>query len=95
MKVYQLTFSTFHVNSCILTSGFFCFCKAGSLLLPTVAPAASTLSKQEQDRLAMPPPPTPQVSVSPSAEGIGDTVDADKPSLAAPLAGTIGSGDYI
>ena len=43
----------------------------------------------------MPPPPTPQVSVSPSAEGIGDTVDADKPLLAAPLAGTIGSGDYI
>ena len=60
-----------------------------------MAPAASTLSKQEQDRLAMPPPPTPQVSVSPSAEGIGDTVDTDKPLLAAPLAGTIGSGDYI
>jgi len=57
-----------------------------------VAPAASTLSKQEQDRLAMPPPPAPQVSVSPSGEGLKDIADADKQSLAAPLAGTIGAG---
>ncbi|XP_031550015.1 transcription initiation factor TFIID subunit 1-like isoform X2 [Actinia tenebrosa] len=35
--------------------------KGDSLILPTVAPAASTLSKEEQDRLAMPPPPDPSI----------------------------------
>jgi len=30
---------------------------SGHLILPTIAPAASTLSKEEKDRLAMPPPP--------------------------------------
>ncbi len=65
---------------------------AGGILLPTVAPAASTLSKQEQDRLAMPPPPAPQLSASPSTEGVDDSDSADKHSLAAPLASTIGSG---
>ena len=67
----------------------------GRILLPTVAPAASTLSKQEKDRLAMPPPPAPQVSASPSGDGTCDPADPDKPTLAAaPLAGTVGSGDY-
>ncbi|XP_015777598.1 PREDICTED: transcription initiation factor TFIID subunit 1-like isoform X2 [Acropora digitifera] len=66
----------------------------GRILLPTVAPAASTLSKQEKDRLAMPPPPAPQMSASPSGDGTCDPSDPDKPALAAaPLAGTVGSGD--
>ena len=65
----------------------------GSILLPTVAPAASTLSKQEQDRLAMPPPATPQVSSSPLGDCTRDSVDASKPVLSTPLAGTVGSGD--
>ena len=68
------------------------FSIGGSILLPTVAPAASTLSKQEQDRLAMPPPPAPQLSASPSADGLGDSDSADKLSVATPLADTIGSG---
>ncbi|XP_015772967.1 PREDICTED: transcription initiation factor TFIID subunit 1-like [Acropora digitifera] len=64
----------------------------GRILLPTVAPAASTLSKQEKDRLAMPPPPAPQMSASPSGDGTCDPSDPDKPALAAaPLAGTVGS----
>ncbi|XP_074620092.1 transcription initiation factor TFIID subunit 1-like isoform X2 [Acropora palmata] len=64
----------------------------GRILLPTVAPAASTLSKQEKDRLAMPPPPAPQVSASSSGDGTSDPSDPDKPALAAaPLAGTVGS----
>ena len=60
-----------------------------------MAPAASTLSKQEQDRLAMPPPPAPQVSASPSEEGVAETADADKRLVATPLAKTIGSGNQI
>ncbi|CAH3126773.1 unnamed protein product [Porites lobata] len=62
----------------------------GSILLPTVAPAASTLSKEEQDRLAMPPPPAPQTSVSSAGEGAEVTADAGK-RLDTPLANTIGA----
>ena len=65
-----------------------------SILLPTVAPAASTLSKEEQDRLAMPPPPAPQVSVSPLAEGAEVTADAGKHLVDTPLANTIGAGEF-
>lgn len=64
----------------------------GHLLLPTIVPAASTLSKHEQDRLAMPPPPTPQVSVAQSGEGARMIDSTNKDSFATPLAGTIGSG---
>ena len=65
----------------------------GSILLPTVAPAASTLSKEEQDRLAMPPPPAPQVSVSSGGEGAEVATDAGK-RLDTPLANTIGAGEF-
>ena len=60
-------------------------------LLPAVAPAASTLSKQEQDRLAMPPPPPPSVSALLPGEATGDADNTGEEVLA-PLAGTIGSG---
>ena len=78
----------------VLVTLFLPFLTAGSILLPTVAPAASTLSKQEQDRLAMPPPPAPQLSASPSDEEMADGDSVNKQSLTTPLASTIGSGKF-
>ncbi|XP_048585830.1 transcription initiation factor TFIID subunit 1 isoform X2 [Nematostella vectensis] len=60
-----------------------------SFILPTIAPAASTLSKEEQDRLAMPPPSLP-------SGGSGEPpTEQPSPPLPGPLAAAIKVEDRL
>ena len=58
--------------------------------MPTVVPAASTLSKQEEDRLAMPPPPPPLVATdgSPSSGPVSSVTADDSRQVQSQAPGT-------